>query len=111
MATVVIISYILAIFRIEIKSIWILLCIAITYLACVVTRKWIKPSTALFAMLAGIIVTHIPWWISHHVTHGISYHFLIDYFFKGTKMFYSILGVVVGYLIYKLVRVIKSKDN
>lgn len=111
MAVVILTSYVLAIFKVEIKAIWAVLFLVLAYYACVFTRKWIKPSTALFALLGGIIVTHIPWWISHNVTHGVSYDALIDYFFKGTKMLYSTLGVIVGYLTYKLAKAVKPMGN
>lgn len=101
---VVLLSYLFAILKIDFKIAWGGLFLVLAYLGCVMTRKLLKPSIALFIMLAGIIIVHIPWWISHHVNYDISFYILIDYFFKGTKMSYSIMGIIAGYLLYKLTR-------
>lgn len=106
---VVLLSYLLAILKIESKIAWGGLFLILAYLGCVMTRKLLKPSTALFTLLAGVLIVHIPWWISHHVNYDISFCILIDYFINGTKMSYTIMGVISGYLLYKLARLFITK--
>ena len=68
---VILISYGLTIFEIKSKIIWGLLFVALTYLICAMTNKFLKPNTILYALLTGIVVTHIPWWISLHINYNI----------------------------------------
>ena len=89
---VILISYGLTIFEIKSKIIWGLLFVALTYLICAMTNKFLKPNTILYALLTGIVVTHIPWWISLHINYNINFDSLIRNFFEGTKMSYSIEG-------------------
>ena len=69
---VILISYGLTIFEIKSKIIWGLLFVALTYLICAMTNKFLKPNTILYALLTGIVVTHIPWWISLHINYNTS---------------------------------------
>lgn len=106
---VILISYGLTIFEIKSKIIWGLLFVALTYLICAMTNKFLKPNTILYALLTGIVVTHIPWWISLHINYNINFDSLIRNFFEGTKMSYSIAGAISGYLLYKLSKLFQQK--
>ena len=105
---VVIISYILAIIKVDSNVLFGLSFLLLSYLACLATSKFFKPSIALFALFAGIIITHIPWWISHYIKYEVSFGALIEYFLKGTKMSFSVLGVIFGYLLHKLISLSKT---
>lgn len=52
---VILISYGLTIFEIKSKIIWGLLFVALTYLICAMTNKFLKPNTILYALLTGIV--------------------------------------------------------
>lgn len=108
-AITILISYILAILNIEFKLVWFLSFLVFAYLTCATTNRFIRLSTALFTLLAGIIITHIPWWWSHHINYDISFGTLFEYFLMGTPMFYSILGAISGYLLYKLTKLFALK--
>ena len=83
--------------------------VALTYLICAMTNKFLKPNTILYALLTGIVVTQIPWWISLHINYNINFDSLIRNFFEGTKMSYSIAGAISGYLLYKLSKLFQQK--
>lgn len=59
--------------------------VALTYLICAMTNKFLKPNTILYALLTGIVVTHIPWWISLHINYNINFDSLIRNFLKEQK--------------------------
>lgn len=106
---VVVISYTTAILRVESKSLWVILFLIVAFLSGLFTKRYAQLKLVLIAMLMGVLVVHIPWWIKLHIENGIKYSEFIYYFFKGTNMFYSIVGIIAGCSLYKLTDWIRSR--